>query len=221
MGWDKTLKAAFLTVAMAATGSAFAQNEAVDQAPVDNSATSLEEKNDELNKWKNDNPAGFKRALDNTTAAHLKILNAQRYDHNRPLLSEQDRENIVEKLPENPDLIQKRTGQIVQSLSPEAREWRDSMTDITNNLDLAGQLLLHKDEFEDVEVTGLLTASQAIAGKYDMTLSQAVEGLRLNASDDLREKINTMEQAAPLAEMESKPNRGISRPLTSLGQPKL
>lgn len=169
--------------------------------------------------WKNENPAGFQRALDDTAAGHIEILNAQRYDQNQPMLSEQDKENIIEGLPENPDRIQAHTGEIAQSLSREAVEWRDSMTDISNNLDLAGQLLLHQDEFESADITGLLTASQTIAEKYDMTLSQAADGLGLNVSDDLMEEITTMEQGEPAGKMEAAPDSEIAPPLAVPDQP--
>lgn len=171
-----------------------------------------------LIRWKNDNPLGFERAMDQTISGHLEVLNAQRYDEDRPLLSEQDKEQIIDELPENPDEIQARTGLIAQSLSPEATEWKDSMTDITNNLDLAGQLLLHQDEFEDADLTGLVTASQAIAGSYDMTLSEAVDGLGISVSDDLKEKITEMEQPESSADVEAEAE-AVMASLPTPGQP--
>ncbi|MGM0421527.1 MAG: hypothetical protein ACQEQL_00355 [Pseudomonadota bacterium] len=41
MGWNETLRTAFLAATVAMTGNAFAQNETVEQAPVDNDATSI------------------------------------------------------------------------------------------------------------------------------------------------------------------------------------
>lgn len=168
-----------------------------------------------LIRWKNDNPSGFERALDETITGHFEVLNAQRYDQGRALLGEQEKLDIIDELPENPDKIQQRIGEVAQGLSPEAIEWRDAMADITNNLDLAGQLLLYEEEFQDSDITGLLTASQTIADTYGMTLSEVVNGLGIEVSDNLMQEIQTMEQPESATEMKAE---AVLSPLPGPGQ---
>jgi hypothetical protein len=258
MKWNTNIKAAFLAAALATSGNALAQQQEVDQAPVDTNETSEMQNQSqtapqsnltsahrpagyeaasyydqaelghfnspnevEIEKWKNNNPAGFQRALENTTGNHLRILNTQRYDQNQPLLTERDKEKIIKILPENPNKIQWVTGKIAQTLSPEAREWGDSMSDIENNLDLADQLLLHKEGFEENDATeNLLTASQTIANKHDIALSQVVKDLRLNISDGLMKKITTMAQTGFLPKMESESHKVAVPRSAPLAQPK-
>ncbi len=121
----------------------------------------------ELEQWKAGNPEGYERAVDETSSAYLETLNASRHDQNKPVLSNEEREKIKETLID-PDKTQRMNGELIETLSKDAIEWRDARYTHASNMSLADQLsneMFDQEHAKDT-VNGLQNSSKVLRRKH-------------------------------------------------------
>ena len=148
---------------------------------------------DNIEAWRENNPEGYARALEETVEEHIYAKNAQRFDNGQPAMSKEEKAFTKASLPDSPDEIQKRTYGIVQGLSKEAIEYRDDMVMISDNLNVANQLIEDRDIFDESaprKAKGLVKSSEKLAEKYNANMNDIIDQYDIKVGNQILEDIS-------------------------------
>lgn len=158
-----------------------------------------------IEKWVENNPDGFQRAMDE---AHDSYLDVWDFKGNNWNASESERSNVIESLPNDPDAIHEQKYALLQTLSDSEYEARDAIMAVRDNLNLAREM--EEFGFEgDGYKEGLRASSEnALEGKTELSINDIAQ--KYNMSDSPIVVEQTQEPIQQLSDIE--PSMNVTAP---------
>jgi len=136
--------------------------------------------------WKDNNPEGYARACAQEKIDLMNIVDASRYEEGKPALSKQERADYHTS--DNPNEIRLASGHILGSLGPKGLEYRDDLSTVATNLDMANHIHDAGNAGSDGldMADALIERSQQICEKYDLDPAVVAENNGLYLVSDMR-----------------------------------
>ncbi|PCJ99065.1 MAG: hypothetical protein COA45_06375 [Zetaproteobacteria bacterium] len=153
-----------------------------------------------IESWKQNNPQGYDRALEEEKVAYLAVWD---FDGDNLSKTPKEREVVGENLPDNPDKIAQMKGELVESLSPESIDRLDAARTIRDNLSLANEIVSNRDvidSYSDDMAAGLFDDVKRLEGVHDLNAMDLAQRYGLDLAPETVERMgNTPEVNAPEA----------------------
>ena len=162
---------------------------------IDKLFNAADPREEELRAWKENNPEGFQRELEEQREYYLHAVDAIRHEQGQTPLNAQERADY--HTPEDPHEIAKMHGELINGLGEEGREWLDNQRDVANNLDLATQMHALRDEYADPSsIDGLIAGTKQICDQSGINPIELAERYKIDLNPELHDQLTGATQEA-------------------------